>query len=283
MPVSLVSHEPGEVLAEGKTKFVIQGFGEHDVTIESKDDITAGDGARHDVIEGKGALANTTTCNVFRLLKSQGVPVAFHRQTGPNTFSAPRCMMLPYEVVVRREAHGSYLKRHPDLEKGHVFEELVREFFLKTSGCKWNDRDLPCEDPLMGFGIVDEVIHLYDPQEPSLPNNPAKPFLTLREDEVFSWNDEHDLLKQMGVMAGKAFSILEGAWKEQGGRLVDFKVEFGLTPDGRLLLADVIDADSCRVLNEEGENLDKQIYRDGGTPEEVFEKYRLFAELTSRF
>ena len=63
----------GRKIAEGKTKIVWEGG---EVLIESKDDITAGDGAKHDVIPGKGRLATATTCNVFRLLKACGLPVA---------------------------------------------------------------------------------------------------------------------------------------------------------------------------------------------------------------
>ena len=125
----------GVAIAEGKTKILLaakQNAGK--VLIVSKDDITAGDGAKHDLIEGKAALSTRTTCNVFRLLKACGVPVAFEEQVDARTFLAPRCRMLPYEVVVRREAHGSYLKRMPGLAKGHLFPKLLVEFFLKTNG-----------------------------------------------------------------------------------------------------------------------------------------------------
>jgi len=91
------------------------------VTVMSKDDITAGDGAKHDVIPGKGRLATATTCNVFRLLKVCGLPVAFEEQDSALSFVAPGCTMLPYEVVIRREAHGSYLKRNPHFAKGQLF------------------------------------------------------------------------------------------------------------------------------------------------------------------
>ena len=59
------------------------------------------------------------------------------------------CAMLPYEVVARREAHGSYLKRPTHVSKGHIFPRLVVEFFLKTKGRRWKSHELTCDDPLM--------------------------------------------------------------------------------------------------------------------------------------
>src|SRR5438046_1612893 len=95
--------KPGALVIEGKTKKIHELAGDSDLVIViSKDDITAGDGAKHDLIAGKAALANRTTCNVFRLLKACGLPVAFEEQEGDTAFIAPRCVMLPYEVVIRR-------------------------------------------------------------------------------------------------------------------------------------------------------------------------------------
>src|SRR5690348_9077758 len=97
----------GQLLAEGKTKIIRATNHPERVMIVSKDDITAGDGAKHDLIAGKAALSTKTTCSVFRLLKECGLPVGFEEQVDEKTFISPRCSMLPYEVVVRREAHGS--------------------------------------------------------------------------------------------------------------------------------------------------------------------------------
>jgi phosphoribosylaminoimidazole carboxylase/phosphoribosylaminoimidazole-succinocarboxamide synthase len=75
---------------------------------------------------------------------------------------------------------------------------------------------------------------------------------------------------------------LEKAWQLEGGTLVDLKVEFGLDAEGRLLLADVIDNDSWRVL-EGGAYIDKQIYREGGALDTVAQSYRRVAEIAARF
>lgn len=283
----------GGRIAEGKTKRIHNVIGDSTkVDLVAKNDITAGDGAKHDVIEGKAKLANQTTCNVFRLLKACGIPVAFDEQIeAPNAdpaespsygFRAPKCTMFPYEVVVRREAHGSYLKRAPHLEKGRIFPKLVLEFFLKTNGKKWKEDDLTCDDPLMVHNGRD-IIYLYDPKQPNLIQNPSAPFLSLDEDEVFTQPNEPDLMDQMGVIARQTFLVLEKAWQLQGRKLVDFKVEFGIDCEGRLLLADVIDNDSWRVVDGDGGYMDKQVYRDGGSLDEVTAKYRLVTELTGRF
>lgn len=270
----------GRVLGEGKTKIIVKiGNDSGDVHIISKNDITAGDGAKHDLIEGKAALATQTTCNVFRLLKACGIPVAFTEQVNGTTFSAPFCKMLPYEVVVRREAHGSYLKRMLGLKKGHLFPKLLVEFFLKTSGKKWKEHDLLCDDPLMHYVEGSGDIALY---VPSKPIHSQEPFLVLKENEVFGYAEEWKLFVDMKKVAKRVFLILEKAWQLEGRTLVDFKVEFGLEKNGELLLADVIDNDSWRVV-ENGAYIDKQVYRDGGKISDVAEKYRCVAEITGHF
>ena len=144
------NYHRAELFAEGKTKRVWAVVGEPDLAIlESKDDITAGDGAKHDVMGGKAALANETTCNVFRLLNNQTkhIPLAFIEQLDPTSFLAYRAQMLPWEVVARRRAWGSYLKRYPEIEQGHRFDPPLVEFFLKTSGRNFDGHVLPEDDP----------------------------------------------------------------------------------------------------------------------------------------
>jgi phosphoribosylaminoimidazole-succinocarboxamide synthase len=254
----------GDVLAEGKTK-VVDSY---------KDDITAGDGARHDVIVGKAAMANATTCNVFRLLKDCDIPIAFREQIDSHRFLADLCQMIPYEVVVRREAHGSYLKRYPHVAKGHVFPQLIVEFFLKTNHKKWLDHSLPKDDPLIHFDEVQAQLFL-----PHMPMETQTPFLILTDHPL---KNQPEQLEEMASIAKKAFLILERAWHGQGGRLVDFKVEFGINSSGKLLLADVIDNDSWRVIQNE-QYIDKQVYRDGGAIDEVTALYRHVTAATGRF
>jgi phosphoribosylaminoimidazole carboxylase/phosphoribosylaminoimidazole-succinocarboxamide synthase len=273
-------HPLGALVIEGKTKKVFEVKSQPDlVTVVSKDDITAGDGAKHDIIPDKGRLATLTTCNVFRLLKACGLPVAFEEQDSATTFIAPKCTMLPYEVVVRREAHGSYLKRNPHFAKGQLFPSLIVEFFLKTKDKNWKGKTLVADDPLMTYADGDKDIPLFDPAKPI---QGQQPFLVLPAKDVFSREEEWKVFPEMKRLARYAFLVLEKAWQLAGGTLVDFKVEFGFDTKGRLLLADVIDNDSWRVI-ENGSYIDKQVYRDGGSLDDVGAKYRQVAEITSRF
>ncbi|HEY1475133.1 MAG TPA: phosphoribosylaminoimidazolesuccinocarboxamide synthase [Pseudolabrys sp.] len=273
-------HVLGPLVTEGKTKKVFQIKGESGLAaVISKDDITAGDGAKHDIIPDKGLLANATTCNVFRLLKACGLPVAFIEQDSGTSFVAPKCDMLPYEVVVRREAHGSYLKRNPHLTKGQLFPQALVEFYLKTKDKNWKGKPLVADDPFMQFAADGSEIRLFNPAKPL---QGQEPFLVLSAAEVFGRADESKMFPDMRRIARQAFLVLEKAWQLQGGTLVDLKVEFGFDTRGNLLLADVIDNDSWRVL-EGGSYIDKQVYRDGGALDDVAAKYARVAEITGQF
>jgi len=271
------------VLAEGKTKAII-GHPEDGlkVLVRSKDDITAGDGAKHDLIPDKARLATATTCNVFRLLADCSLPVAFDQQVDEVTFLAPKCEMIKFEVVVRRRAWGSYLKRHPHIGKGQVFPRLVTEFYLKTAGKKWRGYDLPADDPLAI--LRGEALDLYRPDQPFF-SQPG-PFLSILIGELTNEPAEMEI---MAESAAYAFLVLEKAWSLLGCQLIDYKVEFGraqlslgLPSVEAILLADVIDGDSWRVL--EGKvHIDKQAYRDGEDLSAVAAKYRRTKELTDRF
>src|SRR5450759_1281033 len=273
-------HPLGALVAEGKTKKIHLVKGSSDlVTVVAKDDITAGDGAKHDIIPDKGRLATATTCNVFRLLKACGLPVAFVEQDSATSFVSPKCDMLPYEVVVRRAAHGSYLKRNPHLSKGQLFPQALVEFYLKTKDKNWKGKPLIADDPFMQFAEDAKQIRLFNPAKPL---QGQEPFLVLAGSEVFGRDDEGQIFPEMRRIARQAFLVLEKAWQLEGGTLVDLKVEFGFDPKGNLLLADVIDNDSWRVI-EGGSYIDKQVYRDGGALDDVAAKYRHVADVTSRF
>lgn len=266
----------GALITEGKTKKIFEteniGNGPSLCIVESKNDITAGDGEKHDIVEGKSVLANETTCNVFRLLRACGVPVAFIEQQGSIQFVAHRCKMIPLEVVCRREAHGSFIKRMPSLEKGTMFPRIIFELFLKTTKRRFGSLEFPWDDPLIGF--VGDNWFLFDPKAPQTP----KP-LSISSEDI---GPGYYMLNEIETIARKIFLILEKAWQLLGRRLVDFKLEFGIDSNGTLLLSDVIDNDSWRVL-EGMKHLDKQAYRDGEGLDTVVERYRLVAELTRRF
>ncbi len=265
----------GRKINEGKTKIVSEWAADtKKVVLSAKDDITAFNKVKHDVIEGKSRLATNTTCNVFRFLKECGLPVAFDEQISETQFVAPKCDMILYEVIVRREAHGSFLKRYPYLKKGHVFPEAILEFFLKTTDLKWKDTTIPVDDPYLM--LSENKAHLYWPNKPLWEQ---EPFLVLDE---YPLKENEALISQMGELAKKTFFALEKGWQSVGSKLVDFKLEFGLDHEGNLLIADVIDNDSWRVVHD-GAYMDKQFYRDGGELNQVTAKYEWVQNKTAQF
>jgi phosphoribosylaminoimidazole-succinocarboxamide synthase len=243
----------GKKLAEGKTKIVYAHPDDPSlVVLIHKDAISAGDGARRNEIPGKGALSNRTAANVFAMLNASGVPTHFVDSPGPTEMIAKYCDMIPVEVVMRRRATGSYLRRHPEIAEGTLFEPLLIEFFLK---------DDAQHDPLI---------------------SPAE----MIEQGIVT----HDELAEMLEQGRRVFGLLEQAWQALDVALIDLKIEFGRDPKGRLLIADMIDNDSWRIWpgGDKGRMLDKQIYRNMQTVTDeallaLIQKYAQVAELTERF
>jgi phosphoribosylaminoimidazole-succinocarboxamide synthase len=249
--------EDRKKLAEGKTKIIWwdpEDRGrENTVLVESKDDITAGDGAKHDVLEGKAVSATTTTCNVFELLNAQGVQTHYIKRVDDRTFLAYSSKMIPIELVVRRVATGSYLKRNPEASEGEMFYELVFEAFHK---------DDAAHDPILRFDFASGVGVRYPAGEPEATAEPLDEIdlkglrLGLNAEEVMKWLEES---------AKEVFTILESAWAEQDVQLVDLKIECGWADQASgLVVADVIDNDSWRIwpAGDRTQMLDKQVYRD---------------------
>lgn len=117
---------------EGKTKQIYDvvdkpGF----VILLNKDKISAGDGARMDVMEGKAAISNQTNAKVFEILNRAGVRTAFVKLASDKAFLARKCEMVPIEWVTRRLATGSYLKRNSGIQEGFRFTPPKQETFFK--------------------------------------------------------------------------------------------------------------------------------------------------------
>lgn len=242
----------GEKLAEGKTKIVYAHPTDPGLAyLVHKDGITAGDGARRNVIEGKGQVAGRTMANVFAFLNRHGVPTHFVDAPADDVTLVRHCAMIPIEVVMRRIATGSYLKRHPETPEGTRFDPVLVEFFLK-----------------------DDARH--DPQ--------------MSEVEIVQSGLATEAeVTRFAEVGRQVFMLLEQAWAEQGVTLVDLKIEFGRA-QGELVVADVIDNDSWRLWpgGKKEHMLDKQIYRDMQVVtsrglEDLLAKYRAVAGMTGRF
>ena len=167
-------NDKGDLLHEGKTKKIWGIVGNPDVVVvENKPDITAHDNPELTQQFGtKAQCATTTTCRMFELLRDAGIPVAYIKQISDTEFLAEKSTMVPLEVVGRRLAVGSFLKHQPNMvledeTKPHQFHRLWTEFFLKTTGRKWGNMDLPCDDPLIINPDSDDIWHLHMPKTPS--------------------------------------------------------------------------------------------------------------------
>lgn len=268
------------IIAEGKTK-ILRRRPDGSIDVESKNFITAGDGKVRDEFPQKGDYATKTTCNVFALLASAGLPVAFEESLRGNVFRAKYCDMLPYEVVCVRHvsSYSSARKREPWLRAGHEFHPLKVSFFLKTTGPEFKGVALPKDDPYI-TGLSPTGVSVRHPQEP----------LDAHEDILIPAalvygaepNGMHPF-GEMEALARKAFLVLEKAWSLCSCTLYDLKIEFGFH-EGRLLIADVIDNDSWRLVDADGEHLDKQRFRNQDTPiAEVARLYQRVAALTDNF
>lgn len=269
----------GDTLIEGKTK-VITDAGNGEVLVHSKNDITAGDGVKHDVIVGKAQASTTTTCNIFELLESMGVRTHFVSRVDDVTFRARLVDMIPLELIARRYATGSYLDRFPDTPDGTVFVPLVFEVF---------EKDDPNHDPLLEFVFEHGVLRRYVPNKKAAQAiGPDVKAGDLISEEPLAESRYADvtpkLLQQLQDITCRTFQVVEKAWERLGGVYIDFKIECGLDREtGELLVADVIDSDSGR-LRFGGEDMSKQSYRDGtATLPQIKKKFDEVAALTNSF
>jgi len=271
---------PETKIAEGKTKIIWQDPDSADhVLIEGKPDITAGDGAKRDVIEGKDVLASTTTINIFRLLAAHGVTSHYVETVDERTFRARKLEMLPIEVVVRRIATGSYLKRDKVTPEGTRFDDLKVEFFFK---------DDARHDPLM-LWHDDGYFELHHPKRPV----GEEQYENLEVGDIIPGGTrellEGTVMPHQKQAAIKVFETLEAAWAGLGVTLVDFKIEFGMDGD-EVVLGDVIDNDSWRLWpgGDKAQRMDKDNYRELAESAEsaladVKKKYAWVAEATTQF
>ena len=202
--------------------------GNGEVLVRSKDDITAGDGAKHDVLDGKAAASTRTTCNIFQLLERNGVRTHFVDRVDDVTFRARNVEMIPLELVARRYASGSFRDRFPDLPDGAVFEELVFEIF---------EKDDANHDPLLDFDFEAGVLRRHVPNKKAAeaigPDAKAGDLITeepLGESRYADVSPE--LIASLRSRTVSAFEVIEEAWKQHGGVYIDFKIECGFDREG---------------------------------------------------
>ena len=218
-----MAYEKKEQLYEGKAKKVYATDDPEVVIVSYKDDATAFNGLKKGTISGKGAINNRMTNNLMRRLEHKGVPTHYVEELNDRETAVKKVSIVPLEVIVRNISAGSFAKRY-GVEEGIVFDEPTFEFSYK------ND-DLG--DPLLNTSHA----------------------LALK----LATREEIALIRKYTMMVN---DLLKGFMKEIGIDLVDFKLEFGKTSDGTIVLADEISPDTCRLWDEKThEKLDKDRFR----------------------
>jgi phosphoribosylaminoimidazole-succinocarboxamide synthase len=212
-----------EQLYEGKAKKIYATSDENIVWVSYKDSATAFNGEKKAEIEGKGRLNNEISSILFELLKEKGIESHFVKRESETEQLVKKVTIIPLEVVVRNIAAGSLSKR-TGIPEGQTLPRTIVEFYFK------ND-DLG--DPL----ITEEHIDI----------------LNLASKEQ---------LEVISKQALQVNEILTSYFVQRNVKLVDFKLEFGLDSEGKLLLADEISPDTCRLWDAEtNEKFDKDVFR----------------------
>ena len=223
---------------EGKAKVLYEGPEPGPVIQHFKDDATAFNAKKHQVIEGKGVLNNRISEYLFQHLNDIGVPTHFIRRLNMREQLIREVEIVPLEVVVRNVAAGS-LSQRLGIEEGTQLPRSIIEFYYK------NDQ---LNDPM----VSEEHI------------------------TAFGWAGPQDL-DDMVALALRVNDYLSGLFLGIGLKLVDFTLEFGRlweNEEMRIVLADEISPDNCRLWDvKTNEKLDKDRFRqDLGRVEEAYQE-----------
>ena len=220
-------------LYEGKAKKVYATNDPDLVIVSYKDDATALDGLKKGTIAGKGVINNKMSNYLCRLLEKHGVPTHFVEELNDRETVVKKVSIVPLEVIIRNISAGSFAKRY-GVEEGIVFAEPTIEFSYK------ND----------------------DLHDPLLNSYHALALGLATKEEI----------ETIKTMAFRVNEILKAYFLKLNVRLVDFKLEFGRLPDGKIVLADEISPDTCRFWDATtGEKLDKDRFRrDMGGVEDAY-------------
>ncbi|MFZ5369097.1 MAG: phosphoribosylaminoimidazolesuccinocarboxamide synthase [Spirochaetota bacterium] len=223
----------GQQLYEGKAKKVFATTDPDLVIIHYKDDATAFNGEKKGQIEDKGVMNNRITSILFSHLSRAGIPTHFIDQLNDRDMLCKKVHIIPLEVIVRNVAAGSMSKRL-GVPEGTALKTTVYEISYKNDA------------------LGDPLINDY--------HAVAIGLATFAE------------LEEIYRLAGRINESLKTFFLERGIRLIDFKLEFGRTSQGELVLADEISPDTCRFWDAQtNEKLDKDRFRrDLGNVKEAY-------------
>jgi len=232
-----------EQVYEGKAKKVFKTDDPELYIVDYKDDATAFNGLKKGTIEDKGIINNRVTNYMMSILNKEGVPTHFVKELSPRETLVKRVTIVPLEVIIRNKAAGSFSKKY-GVPEGTELASTVLEYSYK---------DDSLGDPLINDSHI----------------------LALK----FATKEE---LEKISSLALKINEVLTRFFKGVGIELIDFKIEFGKTSAGEIILADEISPDTCRFWDiKTHEKLDKDRFRrDLGNVEGAYKEIlrRLFGE-----
>lgn len=228
--------ERTELYHSGKANNVYLTNNPEYLELEASDRISAGNGVKTDVINGKGVANNIVSSAIFSELNEKGIPTHY---VGPGSNEASKIILranpILLEVIGRLKASGSYVKRY-NVPLMMNFDPILVEYTYKSDAVG---------DPFIGESAI-----------------VSNGILTKRELGFIEY-----ITEQVGL-------ITEDFFERCNIELIDYKIEFGRLPNGRIVVIDEISPDTCRLLDiESGKCLDKDRFRkDMGEVSETYDE-----------
>lgn len=217
--------EKHELLYEGKAKRIYKTNEPNILLVSYKDSATAFNGVKKEEITGKGRLNNEISTLIFEKLTANNIENHFVKRLSETEQLVKKVTIIPLEVVVRNVVAGSLSKRL-GIEEGTEIKETLVEFYYK---------DDALGDPL----ITEDHIALLN----------------------LATKEQVETLK---TLAKQVNEVLKAHFLSCDVRLIDFKLEFGVTEEGNIILADEVSPDTCRLWDiKTNEKFDKDVFRRG--------------------
>lgn len=222
-----------KLIYEGKAKKIYSTDDPEVYLQEFKDDATAFNGVKKDKIAHKGEFNNQISSAIFEFLNSHDIPTHFIKKVSDTEMLVRKVSIVKVEVVTRNVAAGSLVKKF-GFKEGVELETPIVEYYLKSD--ELGD-PLFTEQHIYALGLADKF--------------------------------QLDTIRKMALRIN---DLLKSFFAERGIRLVDFKLEFGITASGNIILADEISPDTCRLWDlKTNKKLDKDRFRfDLGEVEEAY-------------
>jgi len=220
-----MTHQIGDLIYQGKAKDVYKTDDPEQVIVKFRDDITAGDGEKKDIMVKKGYYNSIISAKFFEVLESSGVKTQYIELLEPGLMLSRRLDMIPLEIITRNIAAGSLLRKFPFKDR--------QEF----------------DTPLIQMDYKSDEYH-----DPMLNDDIAVAL-------GFTTREELDTIRNITL---KINSILKNFLEGKGILFPDFKIEYGRNKSGEIVLGDEISPDTCRFWDMKTcDVLDKDLFRKG--------------------